>query len=252
MTALTRDELLLLNAALDGELDAAAMLSFEKRLAETSDFAAEYNRLKTLQGAIRREFIPRVAPADLRARVMAMAAPAVSPRRATLAPNWQALAASVIIAAGLGSLSTWLVVKTSSPDIPFAELLIDDHKRGLLSGQPFDVASADRHKIKPWFASRFALAPKVEDLEAQGFPLAGGRIDVVAGTPAPVLLYRHNEHYISLTALPARGNGAASFPSRVDGYAVETWREGNTDYWAISDADPATLIKFRQAFEGRS
>ena len=126
--------------------------------------------------------------------------------------------------------------------------LIADHKRGLLSGQPFDIASSDRHTVKPWFSSRFALAPRVVDLTAQGYPLAGGRIDVIAGAPRPVLIYRHNEHIISLTALPAVA--APSKPAfNADGYAVEVWRDSGTEYWAISDADPAALANFRAAFE---
>ncbi|MGH6795028.1 MAG: anti-sigma factor family protein, partial [Methylocella sp.] len=95
---------------------------------------------------------------------------------------------------------------------------------------------------------RFALAPKVIDLGPQGFPLAGGRIDVIAGAPAPVLVYRHKEHFISLTALPAKG----SLPARafvIDGYSVETWHGGGTEYWAISDIDPAELANFRQLFD---
>ncbi|MGB6176617.1 MAG: anti-sigma factor, partial [Methylocella sp.] len=82
----------------------------------------------------------------------------------------------------------------------------------------------------------------------QGFPLAGGRIDVIAGAPAPVLVYRRKAHFISLTALPARGSpppGAFA----IDGYSVQVWRDGGTDYWAISDIDPAGLANFRQLFE---
>jgi anti-sigma factor RsiW len=177
-----------------------------------------------------------------------MAAPSIAPRMARAAPRWQAMAASAILAAGLGSASTWLALRASVQDTNLADTLIADHKRGLLSGQPFDVASSDRHTVKPWFATRFALAPKVVDLAPQGFPLAGGRIDVIAGAPAPVLIYRHNEHFISLTALPAQ---TASAPQTlvIEGYSVQVWHDGGTDYWAISDIDPAELSKFRQLFE---
>jgi anti-sigma factor RsiW len=239
------NETLLAHAALDGELDAAGMLDFENRLAENAALAADYGRLKTLREVMQRELIKPVAPQALRDRVARIAAPPIVSRTS---PPWLAMAASAVLAAGLGSASTWLALRTSIPDTQLADTLITDHKRGLLSGQPFDVASSDRHTVKPWFATRFALAPKVVDLAAQGFPLAGGRIDVIAGTPVPVLIYRHNEHFISLTALPAR---AAPLPHdlTVDGYSVLVWRDGGTDYWAISDVDPAELAKFREAFE---
>jgi anti-sigma factor RsiW len=242
------DETLLTQAALDGELDAAGMLDFEKRLAGNASLAAEYGRLKTLREVMRRELVKPVAPQALRDRIAAMAAPSIAPRATRAAPPWRAMAASAILAAGLGSASTWLVLQPSIRDTNLADSLISDHKRGLLSGQPFDVASSDRHTVKPWFATRFALAPKVLDLATQGFPLAGGRIDVIAGAPVPVLIYRHKEHFISLTALPVQ---AAPFHQAdvIDGYSVEVWRDGGTDYWAISDIDPAELAKFRQVFD---
>jgi anti-sigma factor RsiW len=175
-----------------------------------------------------------------------MAAPSAAGRPAR-AP-WQAMAALFVLAAGLGSASTWVALRPAIEGSNLAGTLVTDHRRGLLSGQPADVASSDRHTVKPWFATRFALAPKVVDLGPQGFPLAGGRIDVIAGTPAPVLVYRHKEHFISLTALPARGSPPAG-AFAIDGYSVQVWRDGGTEYWAISDIDPAGLANFRQLFD---
>jgi anti-sigma factor RsiW len=242
----TGHETLLTHAALDGELDAAGMLDFENRLTANASLAADYGRLKTLREVMRRELVKPVAPPALRRRIAAMAAPSASVRPAR-AP-WQAMAASAILAAGLGSASTWLALRPAIEDTNLAGTLVADHKRGLLSGQPADVASSDRHTVKPWFATHFALAPKVVDLGPQGFPLAGGRIDIIAGVPAPVLVYRHKEHFISLSALPVQG----SLPPRafvIDGYSVQAWRDGGTEYWAISDIDPAELANFRQLFD---
>ena len=211
----TGNEILLAQAALDGELDAAGMLDFEKGLAANASLAAEYVRLKALREVLRRELVKPVAPQALRQRIAAMAAPSIAPRLPRAArPPWQAMAASAILAAGLGSASTWLALRASVQDTNLADTLIADHKRGLLSGAPADVASSDRHTVKPWFATRFALAPKVVDLGPQGFPLAGGRIDIISGAPAPVLVYRHKEHFISLTALPAQGSPAARRTAR--------------------------------------
>ncbi|MGH6830302.1 MAG: anti-sigma factor family protein [Methylocella sp.] len=242
----TGNETLLTQAALDGELDAAGMLDFENRLAANASLAAEYGRLKTLREVMRRELVKPVAPPALRQRIAAMAAPSAAIRPAQ--SPWQAMAASAILAAGLGSASTWLALRPAIEGTDLAGTLIADHKRGLLSGQPADVASSDRHTVKPWFATRFALAPKVVDLGSEGFPLAGGRIDIVAGAPAPVLAYRHKEHIISLTALPAQGS-PPPHAFVIDGYSVQVWRDGGTEYWAISDIDPAGLANFRQLFD---
>jgi anti-sigma factor RsiW len=56
------DENLLTHAALDGELDAAGMLDFEKRLAGDASLAVEYDRLKTLREVMQRELVRPVAP----------------------------------------------------------------------------------------------------------------------------------------------------------------------------------------------
>ncbi|MGB6665153.1 MAG: hypothetical protein WBE62_10125, partial [Methylocella sp.] len=73
----TGNETLLTQAALDGELDAAAMLDFENRLAANASLAAEYGRLKTLHDVMRRELVKPVAPPALRQRIARMAAPSV-------------------------------------------------------------------------------------------------------------------------------------------------------------------------------
>ena len=109
----TVDETLLTQAALDGELDAADMLDFENRLAGNTPLAAEYSRLKTLRKVMRRELVKPVAPQALRERVARMAAPSIAPRATRAAPPWRAMAASAVLAAGLGSASTWLALRTS-------------------------------------------------------------------------------------------------------------------------------------------
>jgi len=86
------DETLLTHAALDGELDAAGMLDFEKRLAGNASLAAEYGRLKTLREVMRRELVKPVAPQALRDRIAAMAAPSIVPqatRAARLGGPWR-------------------------------------------------------------------------------------------------------------------------------------------------------------------
>src|SRR6202000_2989297 len=73
------------------------------------------------------------------------------------------------------------------------------HVRALAAGTPFDVASSDRHTVKPWFAGKVTFAPQVVDLADKGFPLVGGRVDVIDGRTAATLVFRHDKHIVSLT-----------------------------------------------------
>jgi anti-sigma factor RsiW len=107
------------------------------------------------------------------------------------------------------------------------ECMVTNHIRGLLAPQPFDIASSDRHEIKPWFTSRLPESPQIVDLSGDGFSLLGGRVDVLGEQPVATVVYRHGGHTISLTTL--RGSPAVSGES-IAGYNVRTWREGEFTY----------------------
>jgi anti-sigma factor RsiW len=160
-------------------------------------------------------------------------------------PSWRALAASVVLAAALASGSSWYVARLGSDNI-VAEEVVSSHLRALVAPQPFDVASSDRHTVKPWFNGRTQQAPRVVDLAAQDFPLAGGRVDVIGGVPVPTLVYRHRQHLISLSAIPA--GVSASAPGPVKGYNVLAWSDNGATYWAVSDLGVNDLEAFARAF----
>ena len=101
---------------------------------------------------------------------------------------------------------------------------MSDFARAAVAGQPFDVASSDRHTVKPWLAGRTTVSADIVDLAAQGFPLAGGRVSVVDRVPAPTLVYRHNEHVVAVTELPLDARGRARRrAATIDGYHVARW-----------------------------
>ena len=131
-----------------------------------------------------------------------------------------------------------------------AQYLVSDFARAQIAGQPFDVASSDRHTIKPWLADRTTVSASIVDLAPEGFPLVGVRVAIVDRVPAPTLVYRHNEHLIAVTELPlgagqARPGGGIE---TIDGYYVARWSDANLAYAAVSDMDEKTLADFVTAF----
>ena len=255
------ERLLRLNAALDGELDAMASLEFEREMRDDPAIAAEYRRLATLRDAVRRHAPREAAPQALADRIAALTAPAPAPqtapaatvvpfrRRAWLDRRALAMAASfavlgLAIGAGLTSL------RTSSPSGDVAQHLVSDFARAAIAGQPFDVASSDRHTVKPWLADRTTVSASIVDLAPEGFPLVGGRVAIVDRIPTPTLIYRHNEHLVALTELPldAAEARAAGAIETIDGYHVARWADANLAYVAVSDMDLKTLGEFVEAF----
>ena len=148
----------------------------------------------------------------------------------------------------VASGSTWLVFGPPQQTM-VADALVSDHIRALMAPEPVDVASSDRHTVKPWFNGRIPSSPRVVDLAKQNFPLIGGRIDVVGHTPVSTLVYRHAKHIISLTAMPAESRFELNrSPRNVNGYNVVHWIENGISYWAISDLAAEELENFARLF----
>jgi len=259
----TNERLLRLNAALDGELDAMGALEFEREMRDDPALAAEYRRLAALRDAVRRHAPREAAPQALRDRIAAMVppGPSVAPlpmaaativplrRRAWLDRRALALAASLgVLGFAVGAGLTSLRTPSGSNDV--AQHLVSDFARAEIAGQPFDVASSDRHTVKPWLADRTTVSAGIVDLAADGFPLAGGRIAVVDRIPAPTLVYRHNEHLVAVTELPLdlTASRAASPIETINGYHVARWADANLAYVAVSDMDEKSLGEFVEAF----
>ena len=243
------DSILPVHAYLDGELDPTNALALEKRMATDPALTAECERIEALQ-RLMREHLPREAPPPgLRTRVET----AVGIRRprtqfAHARFSWRALAASIAVTAVVAGSATSMLRAPSPTDL-VRDSIVDAHIRALMAPQPIDVASSDRHTVKPWFNGRIPQAPRVVDLAKQDFPLVGGRIDVVGEVPVPTLVYGHSKHLISLMAVPAPGRAnSAPVPRAVDGYNMYRWVEDGVAYWAVSDVASADLDKFAELF----
>ncbi|MEJ0043660.1 MAG: hypothetical protein WDM81_16200 [Rhizomicrobium sp.] len=121
---------------------------------------------------------------------------------------------------------------------PASDALIADvtnaHLRSIASGHIIDVASTDRHTVKPWLASHADLSPPVGDFSREGFTLVGGRVDFVDGARAAVSVYRHGAHVINVFAWPNYDERLPDYASR-NGYHIVFWRQGDLTFCAISD-----------------
>jgi anti-sigma factor RsiW len=256
MTERHSEELtLLLHAALDGELDAAGALDVEGKLGADPALAAEYARLAALRDAIRTRLPRERAPDALRARVIAMGQTPgkikpSSPRRfRDFIERCGSLAASLVLGVALGAWAYGLVARSSADD-DVQRAIVSGFIRGRLSGQTVDIATSDRHTVKPWFSGKIADATTVVDLKTDGFPLVGGRVDVVGRAPVATLIYQRREHQIALTEMLALSADGWNVPRREtrDGYSILEWTEGGRLYAAVSDLPPAELDAFGAAF----
>jgi anti-sigma factor RsiW len=231
---------LLVHAYLDGELDPANSVAVARQIATDPVLGAEVKRIEALRQAVRERLPCEPVPPRLRTKIEG----AIGRTAPQVPPSWRALAASVVLAMALASGSTWVVLRPMTDD-RIAEAVVDSHMRSLLAPQPADVTSSERHMVKPWFNSRIAQSPQVVDLTKEGFPLVGGRVDVVEASPVATLVYARRLHLISLSAMPAANSVPVLSPRRsVKGYNIAQWSEGGVDYWAVSDLNASELDTF--------
>ena len=152
-----------------------------------------------------------------------------------------ALAAAVLLVSAL-SLRVWQYHSVTENQI--AEQVVSSHVRALLTGHTADVASTDRHTVKPWFNGRIDFSPPVNDLAPQGFPLTGGRTDYVDHRPVATLVYQRRKHIIDLFIWPSTQTNAGMKRSS-NGYNVLLWSSGGMSYAAVSDLNAIELDQFK-------
>jgi anti-sigma factor RsiW len=257
MAASLRDnDELQLTAYCDGELDPAAAGEFERRLAADALLKARYARLMSLRKAVRS--LPQAdMPSDLQAKIQARLKAETersTTERSSKVSNvtvlrrrsWslQALAASALFGAVISGSVLKTIDRFGQEDTVASEV-VAGHIRGLLAPQPFDIASSDRHTVKPWFTSRLPESPQVPDLAAQGFTLLGGRVDVINNRPVATIVYKHAAHTVSLTTLRP---GQTVPEQTIAGYNVRSWSDGNFTYVAVGDLPSADLAVFEREF----
>jgi anti-sigma factor RsiW len=123
---------------------------------------------------------------------------------------------------------------------------VSAHTRALLVDETIEIASSDRHTVRPWLAARLNFVPAIEDFAAEGYPLAGARRDVIGGETAAALVYRHGAHVISVFVRPLReapgaGSGAGAAAERaptlrtVRGFNVVEMTHAGMAYSLVSD-----------------
>lgn len=183
------------------------------------------------------------APDALRARIRADIAAEAKREAPRQMWQWGGMAAAF----AMGAVLSWNVAvmeASNDGEIRIAQEVQSAHVRSLLvEGHLHDVVSTDQHTVKPWFQGRIDFSPVVVDLASSGFPLTGGRLDYIDGRPVAAITYGLRKHVVNVFAWPSRSADAAPEPIARDGYSLVRWRHAGIEYWAVSDAASADVVK---------
>ena len=239
----------ILHAYFDNELDAVGAAAFESHLGRCSECLDEVEALHALRSSMNLGQLYEKAPASLCKKVLADLR---SARTVSLVPDrrhlrWFAVATGLLLFAFTG----WQLVSVQRGDreeTVLAAKIVDAHLRSLQPGHLTDVVSSDQHTVKPWFDGKVDFSPPVPDFADRGFPLEGGRLDVIDGRATAALIYGRRKHLLNVFIWPTSEQDSSPRPGSRQGYQWLDWRKGGMEFWVVSDAAPTDLEQLQRLF----
>jgi anti-sigma factor RsiW len=233
----------------DGEMDAVRSAEFERHVEHCTQCQAVLDGVGSLRTQLQQSELYEYASPELRERVRKQIAQEARKAGFTSGISWKRwflVPAFGTLAAAAALITIMLFVLPSHKQSTLTAELIDAHVRSLQPGHLFDVQSTDQHTVKPWFDGKIDFIPPVADFAAQGFPLVGGRLDVVDGHDVAALVYGRRKHFINVFVWPNREKEpiAESSGSR-QGYNWVAGRSGDMRIYLISDAALSDLRELK-------
>ena len=183
------------------------------------------------------------APDDLRQAILQQSPSTPAARPARVRRFGQQLA-WMLSSFAAGAMALWLVLPAPVGQPVMQELFVDSHLRSLQAGHLTDVLSSDQHTVKPWFAGKLDYTPPVKDFADDGFPLQGGRLEVIDGHATAALVYGYRLHVINMFIRPVSGKPAA--PHALDahrGFQLVQCAADGMQITLVSDASNGSLLR---------
>jgi anti-sigma factor RsiW len=238
----------LLQAYVDGELELSKALEVEAHIQTCTACSQASKHLVALRAALHDAALHFNAPPSLQARVGSALRKVAKVEGRPSSHHWRWLSAGA--AAAFALVLTWSIVpllsNVSQHDI-LVQQVVASHVRSLMADHITDINSSDRHTVKPWFNGKLDFSPPVNDLNPQGFPLLGGRLDYLDNRSVAALVYRHRGHFINLFIWPSSSlSDMAAEALEQQGYHVLHWRQSGMNYWAVSELNERELQEFAQ------
>jgi anti-sigma factor RsiW len=241
----------LVAAYADGEIDGPRGDLLKKHLLGCAGCATQYQSVLALRAQLRAEIPYFPASPALRARVGAAlgAMDAAVPSRPRPAiDRWRWLTGGAL-AGCTATILAWVLGTAVIDSRASDDLAVDavtTHVRATLSNRLIEVASSDRHTIKPWLSARLDYSPPVQDLADEGFALTGGRLDTLESQPVATLVYRYRQHTIDVFVRPESSHAPPPALRTVRGFNVAHASGSGMDWLAVSDVSADVLSPFVQ------
>lgn len=258
-----------LDVYVDGELDPATQIEFERHIAVCSGCQELLAFQRAFKAEIRQRLAPTAAPESLRARIHVALEHAPAPESAArherapifrwvpVRTSWgvSAAAAAVMVLAfgglfGRGSDSDQGATVASA--LPIFEDVVRRHT----AANPSEVSSASPEQVAPWFRGKVEFPVRPVQFRQPDVRLVGWRLTYVNGREAATLYYQVQGRRVTVVALeeatrvrgvspPVRSPYGARpvYYQRVHGYTVAVIERDGVAYMATGDLDQQGIIR---------
>jgi len=237
----------------DGELDLAICLKLEEHLAGCpacqQKLAGEEELVKLIESETPRFQASPFLKTRIRAALREETSASTRTSRSwnPFALVWAYSGAAVAALVLLGVAIFWT---EGTPRL--AQQAVANHVRSLQVNHLMDVASTDQHTVKPWFAGKLDYSPQVIDLASSGYPLIGGRLDVLDHRTVAAIVYQRRKHYINLFVWPSDAESLHGRFFARNGYQVLEWTQAGMNYLAVSELGEKELKEFAEMIKSQT
>ncbi len=237
-----------LHAYADGQLDPARRQDVEAYLASHPDAAEEIEQIRSQTEALRRRH------ADLSRYAAPERLDPACVRKTLLTRRRQrmALAATVALTLGIGSLGGWQARETAmrSGYLPMADAV---HAYRMFAADAaanmVDFRSSQPSELQAWLNRHFMQPAPLPDFNAYGYRPVGGRLMSTESGPAAIVLYQasNGENILYYMRSPGRALNFTHGKRRDGDLMAQYWKQGRYLYAVVSPGNTPAARAVQQA-----
>ena len=258
-----------LDVYVDGELDPATQIEFERHIAVCSGCQELLSFQRAFKAEIRRRLAATAAPDSLRARIHVALEHAPSPEsalRPERAPIFRwvpvragwgvSAAAAAVMVLAFGGLFGRGSDSDQGASVASALPIFEDVVRRHTAATPSEVSSASPDDVAQWFRGKVEFPVRPVQFRQPDAHLVGWRLTYVNGREAATLYYQVRGHRVTVVAVeqtpqvhgvapPVQSPYGAKpvYYQRVHGYTVAVIERDGIAYLATGDLDQQAILR---------
>src|SRR5260221_14624759 len=173
-----------LDPYLDRELDPGKLSQLEQHLSDCPVCRSLVQECLDFRSFFRSNAPVYTAPPRLRTSVLAtVRRERLKSELAFLRRPW--IYAAAVLFLGLAALT--ILIPDNAKEL--SGQAVAQYTQSLTTDHLVDIGSSDQQILKSWFATKLTFTPPLADLQAPGYSLLGGRVDVIGNRPVAALVY---------------------------------------------------------------